>query len=991
MSIFFMKVKSDSGDLADIINHELTNQLMARCAPPYNGIRYSEPCMKEGYCILSRGNQTCLAALTCPDGMLLDQACSCTRKHNICGCDLGTSLCAPNLIGRSSCINSLKESMNPHYCSEREGNPSCSIFPKLFSWYQIKDVDGLYNITTLNLNVKAIPVTRYVCRPHKAKDQGLSGDLAYCAEKMCSSSPSSICIPPSPGATYEISLMKGACKSTIISWEFKSKMLYDFKSKMELELKRDCDTCAIECIVGGVRVILDKDDYKSMKVCDSFGTCVQKNKPTMKNDIMFPKSTLVLNHIFNVEIWHADYVVKRFELACKAAPFCEMIDCYFCIENFVNPMCMSKWFIVVACVVLYLASGVLIMIYFWGTTILRGIWIIVLWILYIIYKTLKYLMKIFQFCFRTGRVRLIKIDSIIQDQEKDKLMRVQNELVPNDDIELETNVYRRDRFAQRNSILDNFSRRNNKLAMTIVIFQIITVINSCSVTETVTAGKNFCIQKEGGKVDCTLTETTEISLSPIGQQSCFLLFDAERNSIGKVIFEVLNIRMKCNKKSLYFTRSFKGGVESSRRCRSMGQCTSADSCSGVTKDSKLSDISDRVNNLLGFSWCESKPGAAGNQCFLVSSSCLFYRTYVEPTDERIYEVMECPTWEYSAYIRITEDRGGKYRSTNMVLTPGLMTKPDGRQDLSVTLKSVSKPDTPITGKKFIVDGTSAILADASPAGSLIPGSIGMLQCMNAEKAKNMKECHIPVDICSCTTSLDAANCICQNVDINGFKTKDNVLPLSMFGATMHYNKKELFMELGQLVAMQLQITLIGYKLSSFASENKCVVTNKGFGGCYSCNTGAMLIYECKTDFGEALAHVTCGNDINILLHCNQNGISGTRVIAVARAKVDEICKVKCPGGSSSFTLNGELAYIEAPLVSNISNMNAKFDSSKGMNIDWGWLADFFGGSWFRAIIIVLIIIGFILIAYLTLPLLTTIFIRCIARRRFERVKNGRIE
>uniref|UniRef100_A0A914WWH6 Integrase catalytic domain-containing protein n=1 Tax=Plectus sambesii TaxID=2011161 RepID=A0A914WWH6_9BILA len=54
--------------------------------------------------------------------------------------------------------------------------------------------------------------------------------------------------------------------------------------------------------------------------------------------------------------------------------------------------------------------------------------------------------------------------------------------------------------------------------------------------------------------------------------------------------------------------------------------------------------------------------------------------------------------------------------------------------------------------------------------------------------------------------------------------------------------------------LELQISMEGFRLSTKTEKNKCQVKPIELAGCYNCLTGAKLKFECKTDFGEALAH-----------------------------------------------------------------------------------------------------------------------------------------
>jgi hypothetical protein len=68
---------------------------------------------------------------------------------------------------------------------------------------------------------------------------------------------------------------------------------------------------------------------------------------------------------------------------------------------------------------------------------------------------------------------------------------------------------------------------------------------------------------------------------------------------------------------------------------------------------------------------------------------------------------------------------------------------------------------------------------------------------------------------------------------------------------------------------------IGHLISK-VEKNKCVITPSEFEGCYSCFTGAKLNFACKTDFGQALAHVQC-RSASFSTKCMANGFGGVVV------------------------------------------------------------------------------------------------------------------
>jgi len=116
---------------------------------------------------------------------------------------------------------------------------------------------------------------------------------------------------------------------------------------------------------------------------------------------------------------------------------------------------------------------------------------------------------------------------------------------------------------------------------------------------------------------------------PQGQIACLLIKNINNEPMGTISAEVLKVFLECKNKNVYFTRSYRMQVESSKRCPWVGSCTD-DKCSSIKVYSRIEELSDEANRSPGFSYCVESCGCAKCGCFSCSSGCLFYRTYVKP-------------------------------------------------------------------------------------------------------------------------------------------------------------------------------------------------------------------------------------------------------------------------------------------------------------------------------------------------------------------------
>lgn len=508
-----------------------------------------------------------------------------------------------------------------------------------------------------------------------------------------------------------------------------------------------------------------------------------------------------------------------------------------------------------------------------------------------------------------------------------------------------------------------FYRPSSKTHSLVILIVILQLCSSCSDVTTLTAQKSVCSASANGTTECVITEITRLSLMPQGQDTCLLIKDQNNEPLGTISIEVKKIKLTCQVHSDYFTRSFLMKVESSKRCPSMGSCK-GDICAKVTTDSKMEELRGEANNSPGFTYCAESCGCATCGCLSCSSGCLFYRTFAVPLSNTIYEVFSCPTWEYNIDIQVSlvmQDE--KFRQT-LNLKPGI---PVVWRNMKFSLSSISAPSAPILGTQFLTDGTRTIMVRASASGQPISGTIGQIQCSSHQKATHF-DCYLPHDICNCQSRETVAACSCAEQSLEPlFEKPESLIPLLMASVSIKGTGKNLEAEYSNIAAIELQVSMEGFRLSTKIQKNKCLVEPIEFKGCYSCLSGAKLEFNCKTDFGEALAHVHCGLS-SFSTTCTPSGIKSTTTMNFVQAVVKENCSVLCPAGSTSFIIEGTLAYIEKERIGNISNVIATPNAAE--SIDLSAVTQFFSGNWGKTL---MIIVGAIILVVITILFLPIIF------------------
>jgi len=497
-----------------------------------------------------------------------------------------------------------------------------------------------------------------------------------------------------------------------------------------------------------------------------------------------------------------------------------------------------------------------------------------------------------------------------------------------------------------------------------------------------TASHEVCMISADGQVACTFSQTTLLTLPPMGQEICLSLQNEAKVPMGTVALRVLDIVAKCKpgSKESYFTRSFNMKVESSKQCPRpfIGGPCDAKKCQKLSHNAKIEDLSDTANNSPGYSYCVEVGGdfkfpLTCDWCLVCNiPACLFFRTFAVPTSSKVFEVFKCPTWETEVKVLMSIHIGNKTEEHVTVLHPA---QTSSHNHVKLTLNNPFIPPTPLLSSYFITDGTRAsLLYGASPRGQPTVGQVGALQCQSLEKAKAF-DCYFPAGICSCHPGFSKPHCTCSEMDHETFfSDSQTVLPLNKQGVQIHYEKDELVATFGYNSAVQIQVSIQGLRVITRIDTNTCELSSIDAKGCYNCLKGATLSVMCHTNFGEALATVDCKQH-NFLVPCNKTGIRSTATVNFDKANLNEQCTITCPGGSKNFVLTGTLAYVEGPRMgSNYTNPDSQ-DRSPDGGI-WGWITSidylailaFLTSNWTHIILVIITI----LLVYITIRVLPTI-------------------
>ena len=537
---------------------------------------------------------------------------------------------------------------------------------------------------------------------------------------------------------------------------------------------------------------------------------------------------------------------------------------------------------------------------------------------------------------------IIKIQEPIEEKTQDTYLSSANEITK----------------FRTNQTHKRANKSNLKLISLNIFFLLFRSAFGCIEIVTLTAQESKCAVSSDGSHSCTLNQATRLVLAPQGQQSCLLVQNNENNNIGTLFVEVEDVALKCNAKTLYFTRSVEIKVNTEKRCPTMGSCTGS-KCKETTKETKINELGE-ANDHLGITNCAESCSCWSCHCFICSSACIFWRIFTVPKSDTVYEIFECPSWTYQIHVKLRMEANNNSWNEELFLVPGL-----GKtiRKLNVAVVALTPPELPLLTTQFITDGNKVTMIRGSMHGQPISGTIGMIQCPTRDDASKMNCRELPHDICNCVPRDESVACYCREVILEDiFSNSQRTLPLEHQGITLVGQANDIHASLQGTSALELQLAFSGYQLTTKFDKSRCTINPYKLNGCYKCLSGAKFIYGCQVNFGTAQAYVTCETTQFVALCPSDNSKSVT--LALRQPNIKEKCKVYCPGGETEFVLEGKLVFIEEEHIGRTSSIIAS--SKRSSEIDMNFLISFFKSNWAYIFIIggIIIIFAILTVSFL---------------------------
>lgn len=734
----------------------------------------------------------------------------------------------------------------------------------------------------------------------------------------------------------------------------------------------DCSTCHIDCGPGRATITMDgrKKTLIEILIGSHKETIIHPSNQVVQ---LIPLEYQVITHTVKVRVFTGDRMEATLQMTCPPEPTCEAIKCVICPAFILNSQCYPA-----------LKIGI------WSTLGVIGILLFnqIFWCSAITVGILTYFCRAVSL---TGNTTW-KITKKVGRTSKNVYNWAARKIDLDDEEEQNLLPTRNPETAYRPTASDiRFGRvSRGAMLMSVVLICTISKTTACIEYSTLTAGADSCTTElvDGHQVEtCQHFESTRMSFAPLGADSCLTMTDSKGDAVGSFIVTAKDIGIYCEKTFKYFTRSYLWNTWSVHRCNGAGNCN-GDSCAAIGVNDALPDAPTHINEASGNAHCASSCGCVTcNGCGLCSPSCRYHKNYLVGTEPEIWEVFECPTWHYELELDIRMVTVTGTKTQQISLRPGEQQTVLG---FTISLIGIVRPEMPILGKSILCSTVSCFMSEASPAGQIVEGQLGDIQCPTQENAQSMRGCLFSRQACRCEEKNYVSSCICPSITMSKLVHDHNRLPLMTNSITIARHNDRIRAGVTSDHSMELQVDTSQVSLRKSTDKNTCTLTVSAFGGCYSCVTGAQMDFICRTDFGDAIGIVTCPST-TLSIKCHTEAVTQRILMKFTTANIKETCTVICPAGKTTFEVEGTLAYIPPVSVHGITqNLGGKGNSSVlagfGSWDIFGALG--FGDIWKTALaVIVCCLIGLLFV--FCLPTIFTGLMSCFLSLR-TRVALGRL-
>ncbi|RCN27596.1 hypothetical protein ANCCAN_26669 [Ancylostoma caninum] len=451
---------------------------------------------------------------------------------------------------------------------------------------------------------------------------------------------------------------------------------------------------------------------------------------------------------------------------------------------------------------------------------------------------------------------------------------------------------------------------------------------------------------------------TIVKVNPFKKDACIRLQN-NQSTVLEIEFHWDGLRLLCERTTLMHTRNIIQKVVDSKRCPHMGSCV-RNKCSDINSTSLLPELAIG-NKYPGRTACIESCGGPGCDCFYMSSGCLFYRIYGVPSDNTIYELFKCLTWQEEVKAKVhVRKAAGKLLSYVIDLRPNI---PVQLPPIEVTLSVLSFPAIDILNTNFITDvmkNTTAMWTS---------NTLPHLQCPSELSARNM-QCNLH-DSCECTPAESQVTCKCQNQNVKeSFEKIENVLPVTLpFVKFSRHPTYTVMAQIDKDVSAEVIVNIketVDTAIVDVADEI-CNIEDANIQGCYRCIKGATATVSCSTLNTNISAEIDCGVD-TFTVPCSPQSTTSSLQFLLSNARVQLNCSVKCGTSTKYFEITGILKYIH-PILETIREGISEHEHNITTEYKWpdfGHILDVYTKRYEVVIITVIEVVSALLISYFLL-------------------------
>ncbi|KAK6054017.1 hypothetical protein COOONC_08477 [Cooperia oncophora] len=605
----------------------------------------------------------------------------------------------------------------------------------------------------------------------------------------------------------------------------------------------------LQCITGGVQV--ESTEVNKYEVC-SEGYCILREKPFATEKLLFPPEVTI--HRYMVQWKTLDKGrVNVVKLSCPPAPFCQMIQCWFCTATMFNPECNPEAALIAFMIVLYIIIAVIYTLCY---------------VPVVIGKPCRVGYHILQRAVRCGGHLLLRALK---------------------------GISRRRREYERPDV----QALINAPLLAIVFAISITGALTCQDVDIFTLTTKVCSRNSPTEGKCFKNVTKHDQIKHLQSGTCIRVVKNE-TTLRKYRFLWRGLHLECQKE--YDNVHEKHNPEScdSKRCAHTGSCKGS-KCEQFNKTSLIPELAPG-NKYTGITRCVESCGGPGCGCFYLSSGCLFYRIFHVPDDDAVYEIFRCLSWKEAVELQIqSEDDKGKQVEKTVFLQP---TVPVKHGKLRLTLSSLTVPPVPLLNTYFITNGEeTAIWNGRHPL---------LLECESSHHAKNMNCSVIHNCICQPAELRILCNCMDMNLTALFEKQLENRLPVRhpwVFFDKSRRDPSSVSALIPTLVTAELLVTVKEdiNMITKEVSNMTCTIGNAMAQGCYRCGQGAVSEVTCFSNHGATRAEIHCA-DLHFSVPCSQDGEKSEIRFSYNSARVLLRCISLCGSTPTHFEITGILKW-----------------------------------------------------------------------------------